>query len=48
MYFQFIVYSTLYLIPIWITLFTTDEKLHDVLLTVACGPSIMLFFIELV
>jgi len=30
------------------TLFTQDEKLHDSLLTVACVPALMLFFIELV
>jgi hypothetical protein len=30
------------------TLFTEDEKLHDQLLTIACVPAMMLFFIECV
>ena len=39
-------YVFLYLGPVCTTLFTTDESLHDKLLTVAMLPAVILFFIE--
>ena len=48
MNFQFVVYVSFYLIPIWMTLFTDNEQFHEQLLNMACGPSIMLFMIELI
>ena len=45
---EFYMYVFFYLLPIWITLFTTTESLHEKMLKIACVPAGILFFIEIV
>ena len=41
-------YLFMYLTPVCITLFTEDDKLHNLMLEIACFPAVILFFIETV
>ena len=43
---QFFVYFVFYVCPIWVTLFSQNEKLHEVMLKIAVVPAILLFSIE--
>ena len=44
----FMMYIILFLLPLAITLFTEDERIHTTMLNIAIPPAIILFLIELI
>jgi len=45
---QYYIYVFTYLLPICITLFSENERLHSIMLNIALVPAFGLFFIEII